>query len=70
MRQQKVILDKALAEIYGVTVKRLNQQVNRNRNRFPGDSMFQLKAREFAALRLQFCNLKERPRRPPLAPLC
>lgn len=59
LRQQKVILDKALAEIYGVTVKRLNQQVNRNRNRFPGDFMFQLKAREFAALRLQFATSKK-----------
>lgn len=53
---QKVILDTALAEIYGVPVKRLNQQVNRNRSRFPGDFMFQLKPREFAALRLQFAT--------------
>lgn len=58
LRQQKVILDKALAEIYGVTVKRLNQQVNRNRGRFPADFMFQLKASEFAALRLQIATSK------------
>jgi hypothetical protein len=53
---QKVILDSALAEIYGVPVKRLNQQVNRNRSRFPADFMFQLKPREFAILRLQFAT--------------
>lgn len=54
--QQKIILDTALAEIYGVPVKRLNQQVKRNRSRFPADFMFQLKPREFAALRLQFAT--------------
>jgi hypothetical protein len=59
LRQQKVILDKALAEIYGVTVKRLNQQVNRNRSRFPVDFMFQLKPGEFAALRLQIATSKK-----------
>jgi ORF6N domain len=56
LRQQKIILDTALAEIYGVSVKRLNQQVKRNRSRFPADFMFQLKPREFAALRLQFAT--------------
>ncbi len=57
---QKVILDSALAEIYGVPVKRLNQQVNRNRSRFPADFMFQLKPREFAAiLRLQFATSRQ-----------
>jgi hypothetical protein len=59
LRHQKVILDTALAEIYGVPVKRLNQQVNRNRERFPSDFMFQLKPREFAALRLQFATSKK-----------
>jgi hypothetical protein len=56
---QKIILDTALAEIYGVPVKRLNQQINRNRSRFPADFMFQLKASEFAALRLQFATSKK-----------
>ena len=55
---QKVILDNALAEIYGVSVKRLNQQVNRNQSRFPADFMFQITPREFAALRLQFATSK------------
>ena len=57
--QQKIILDTALAEIYGLPVKRLNQQVKRNRSRFPADFMFQLKSREFAALRLQFATANQ-----------
>ena len=59
LRRQKVILDTALAEIYGVPVKRLNQQVNRNRERFPSDFMFQLKPREFANLRLQIATSRK-----------
>jgi hypothetical protein len=59
LRHQKVILDTALAEIYGVPVKRLNQQVNRNRERFPSDFMFQLKPREFANLRLQIATSRK-----------
>ena len=59
MGHQRVILDTALAEIYGVPVKRLNQQVNRNRSRFPADFMFQLKPREFSSLRLQFATSKK-----------
>lgn len=39
---EKVMLDVDLATIYGVTTKRLNEQVKRNRKRFPGDFMFQL----------------------------
>src|SRR5450755_2231532 len=56
LRSQKVILDAALAEIYGVTVKRLNQQVKRNRKRFPPDFMFQVSSQEFKILRLQFAT--------------
>ena len=56
LRHRKVILDAALAEIYGVSVKRLNQQVNRNCERFPSDFMFRLTPREFAALRLQIAT--------------
>jgi ORF6N domain len=59
LRHQKIILDTALAEIYGVSVKRLNQQVNRNRERFPADFMFQLKPREFANLRLQIATARK-----------
>lgn len=42
IRGQKVILDSDLAELYGVPTKRLNEQVRRNRGRFPSDFMFQL----------------------------
>jgi len=60
LRRQKVILDTALAELYKVPVKRLNQQVNRNRERFPSDFMFQLTPREFASLRLQIATSKKK----------
>ena len=53
LRQQKVILDRDLAELYGVPVKRLNEQVKRNRERFPGDFMFQLTKVEEADLQSQ-----------------
>jgi hypothetical protein len=48
IRGHKVMLDADLAELYGVTTKRLNEQVKRNRNRFPDDFMFQLTAKEKA----------------------
>jgi ORF6N domain-containing protein len=59
LRQHKVILDADLAELYGVAVKRLNQQVNRNRERFPSDFMFQLTAEERDSLRLQIATPNE-----------
>ena len=42
IRGKKVMLDKDLAELYGVATKRLNEQVRRNKRRFPEDFMFQL----------------------------
>ena len=42
MRGQKVMIDADLAELYGAETKRLNEQVKRNRDRFPEDFMFQL----------------------------
>jgi len=42
VRGQKVMLDSDLAELYGVEVKRLNEQVKRNLDRFPNDFMFEL----------------------------
>ena len=42
IRNQKVMIDRDLAELYGVTTKRLNEQVKRNVARFPADFMFQL----------------------------
>lgn len=56
LRQQKIILDTALAELYGVPVKRLNEQTKRNRKRFPLDFMFQLTPRENKCLRSQFAT--------------
>jgi len=46
IRGRKVMLDRDLAEIYGVETKRLNEQVKRNIKRFPTDFMFQLTAKE------------------------
>jgi ORF6N domain. len=46
IRGQKVMLDADLAKVYGVTTKRLNQQVRRNWDRFPPDFMFQLTQEE------------------------
>lgn len=46
IRGQKVIIDADLAELYGTTTKRLNEQVRRNSERFPSDFMFQLSASE------------------------
>ena len=56
LRHQKVILDNDLAELYGVAVKRLNQQVKRNQERFPSDFMFRLTAEEAEILKLQFAT--------------
>jgi len=46
IRGQKVIIDADLAELYGVTTKRLNEQVRRNRSRFPEDFILQLTTEE------------------------
>lgn len=56
IRGEKVILDSDLARLYGVTAKRLNEQVKRNRDRFPADFMFQLTAKESAASRSQIAT--------------
>ena len=53
LRNQKVILDTDLAELYGVSVKRLNEQVKRNPKRFPPDFLFTLTAPEYDNLRSQ-----------------
>ena len=56
LRGHKVILDADLAEVYGVTTARLNEQVARNRDRFPEDFSFVLTAQEFAILMSQFAT--------------
>ncbi|HTT19298.1 MAG TPA: ORF6N domain-containing protein [Candidatus Sulfotelmatobacter sp.] len=53
LRNQKVILDTDLAELYGVPVKQLNQQIKRNRHRFPADFAFVLTKPEYESLRSQ-----------------
>lgn len=58
LRGQRVMLDSDLAELYGVTTKRLNEQVRRNLDRFPADFMFVLSGEEFARLRSHFATSK------------
>ena len=58
IRGQKVLLDTDLASLYGVSAKRLNEQVKRNRKRFPDDFLFRLSAEAASALRSQFATLK------------
>jgi len=52
------MLDRDLAELYGVETKRLKEQVRRNIERFPEDFMFELTKDEYQALRSQFATLK------------
>jgi hypothetical protein len=58
IRGHRVMLDSDLAELYGVSTKRLNEQVRRNIRRFPEDFMFQLTNSEKEILRSQFATLK------------
>jgi hypothetical protein len=56
VRGRKVMLDSDLARIYGVTTKRMNEQVKRNIQRFPEDFMFQLSPDEHSNLMSQFAT--------------
>jgi hypothetical protein len=68
VRGQKVLLDSTLATLYGVETRRLNEQVRRNRERFPEDFLIELTAAEFANLKSQFATSSWGGRRkPPLA---
>jgi len=60
IRGQKVMLDRDLADLYGVETKTLNRAVQRNAERFPSDFMFQLTLKEVTALRYQFGTSKGR----------
>jgi hypothetical protein len=60
IRGHRVVLDETLAQLYGVPVKRLNEQVRRNNERFPDDFMFQLSSDEWESLRSQSATLKHR----------
>jgi hypothetical protein len=59
VRGQRVMLDSDLAKVYGVSTTRLNEQFQRNRERFPGSFAFQLTAQEFAHLISQFAISKK-----------
>jgi hypothetical protein len=58
VRGQRVLLDSDLARLYGVTTARLNEQVARNRDRFPSDFAYQLTQQEFTALMSQIATSK------------
>ena len=69
LRGQRTILDADLAALYGVTTKRLNEQVKRNRARFPEDFMFRLTSTELQDLnRSQFATGSQRHRDPRFTP--
>jgi hypothetical protein len=67
VREKKVMLDRDLAALYGVSTKHLKRQVRRNRNRFPADFMFELSDEETQDWRRQFgtSNLKDKMGPPP-----
>lgn len=56
IRGQRVMLDSDLAFLYGVPTKRLNEQVQRNIQRFPPDFMFQLTVEEYKRLKSQIAT--------------
>jgi hypothetical protein len=58
VRGHKVLMDRDLAALYGVAIGRLNEQVRRNRARFPDDFVFQLTKEEADSLRSQIATLK------------
>jgi len=58
IRDQKVMLDRDLAELYGVETALLKRAVRRNRDRFPNDFMFELSKSELDDLRCQFGTSK------------
>ncbi|MFK5891343.1 MAG: ORF6N domain-containing protein [Flavobacteriaceae bacterium] len=59
IRNQKVMLDRDLAALYGVETKQLKRQVRRNIERFPPSFMFELNKEENEILRSQFGTLKQ-----------
>lgn len=69
IRGQRVMLDRDLAVLYGVSTAALNQAVTRNIERFPPEFMFRLSGAEFRVLKSQSVTSKVRggTRRPPLA---
>ena len=71
IRGHRVLMDRDLARLYGVTTKRLNEQVHRQRVRFPADFMFQLTSEETAVAIVRMCSRSMEPppdkeRKPPM----
>lgn len=60
IRRQQVMLDEDLAFLYGVSTKRLNEQVKRNKDRFPEDFCFKINREESNILRSQFATLNKK----------
>ncbi len=67
IRNQKVMIDSDIAELYGVTTKRLNEQVKRNINRFPSNFMFELTKKEKAQV-VANCDHLEKLKFSPVLP--
>ncbi|MBO7427882.1 MAG: ORF6N domain-containing protein [Paludibacteraceae bacterium] len=56
IRNQQVMIDRDIAELYGVETKRLNEQVKRNKERFPEEFMFQITREELESVKSQFAT--------------
>lgn len=70
VRQQKVMIDRDLADLYGVETKVLKQAVRRNINRFPSDFLFEMNKTEFEDWRSQNVTSKEDRQGLRYAPFC
>ncbi|HEY4147512.1 MAG TPA: ORF6N domain-containing protein [Chitinophagaceae bacterium] len=70
IREQKVMIDRDLAELYGVETKRLKEAVRRNSNRFPKDFMFEMNRKEFKDWRSQNASSKKDTLGLRYAPFC
>jgi len=70
IREEKVMIDRDLAELYGVETKRLKEAVRRNINRFPEDFMFEMDKEEFQNWRTQNATSKSDQKGLRYAPFC
>lgn len=70
IRDQKIMLDRDLAELYGVETKRLKEAVRRNKERFPDDFMFEMSKEELQNWRTHFATSKEVKKGLRYAPFC
>jgi hypothetical protein len=70
IREQKVMIDRDLAELYGVETKRLKEAIKRNIERFPEDFMFEMSKEEFENWRTQFATSKSDTMGLRYAPFC